>query len=58
MLRATSRVAPRGVYVCGNTASASGLTVTMIREGKYERMYVPICMCAAVNLYGFSIHQA
>lgn len=33
MLRACSRVAPRGVYVCGNTATTSGLTVTMVKEG-------------------------
>jgi len=32
MLRAVSAVAPRGVYVCGNTATTSGLTVTMVRE--------------------------
>lgn len=34
LLRAASNLAPRGVYVCGNTASSSGLTVTMVREGK------------------------
>jgi DNA helicase MCM8 len=34
MLRATSAAAPRGVYVCGNTTSTSGLTVTMVRDGK------------------------
>lgn len=34
MLRAAGNLAPRGVYVCGNTASSSGLTVTMVREGK------------------------
>ena len=25
-------VAPRGVYVCGNTTSTSGLTVTLVRD--------------------------
>jgi len=33
MLRATAAVAPRGVYVCGNTTTTTGLTVTMVREG-------------------------
>ena len=28
MLTAASAIAPRGVYVCGNTTSSSGLTVT------------------------------
>ncbi|UYV65743.1 MCM8 [Cordylochernes scorpioides] len=32
MLRACSRVAPRGVYVCGTAATSSGLTVTLVRE--------------------------
>ena len=26
-------VAPRGVYVCGNTSTSSGLTVTLSRDG-------------------------
>ncbi|KAJ8894051.1 hypothetical protein PR048_006661 [Dryococelus australis] len=33
MLQACASVAPRGVYVCGNTSTASGLTVTLSREG-------------------------
>ncbi|RZF44587.1 hypothetical protein LSTR_LSTR001345 [Laodelphax striatellus] len=33
MLQACSMVAPRGVYVCGNTSTSSGLTVTLTREG-------------------------
>ncbi|XP_047500985.1 DNA helicase MCM8-like [Penaeus chinensis] len=33
MLQACSNVAPRGVYVCGNTTTTSGLTVTLSREG-------------------------
>ncbi|XP_022097957.1 DNA helicase MCM8-like [Acanthaster planci] len=33
MLQATSNVAPRGVYVCGNTTTTSGLTVTLSKEG-------------------------
>ncbi|XP_046658470.1 DNA helicase MCM8 [Homalodisca vitripennis] len=33
MLQACASVAPRGVYVCGNTSTASGLTVTLTREG-------------------------
>jgi len=32
MLRAVATLSPRGVYVSGNTASGSGLTVTMIRD--------------------------
>ncbi|KAI8477754.1 DNA replication licensing factor mcm8, partial [Branchiostoma belcheri] len=32
MLQAVSNVAPRGVYVCGNTTTASGLTVTLSRD--------------------------
>jgi DNA replicative helicase MCM subunit Mcm2 (Cdc46/Mcm family) len=30
MLQAVSNVAPRGVYVCGNTTSTSGLTVSNV----------------------------
>jgi DNA helicase MCM8 len=33
MLQAAANVAPRGVYVCGNTSTASGLTVTLSRDG-------------------------
>ena len=32
MLQATANVAPRGVYVCGNTSTTTGLTVTLTRE--------------------------
>ena len=32
LLTAVASVAPRGVYVCSNTTSASGLTVTLTRE--------------------------
>ena len=32
MLQAAANVAPRGVYVCGNTTTASGLTVTLSKE--------------------------
>nr|CAB3263697.1 DNA helicase MCM8 [Phallusia mammillata] len=32
LLQAVSRLAPRGVYVCGNTSSSSGLTVTLSRD--------------------------
>ncbi|XP_033102816.1 DNA helicase MCM8-like [Anneissia japonica] len=32
MLKAVANVAPRGVYVCGNTTSATGLTVTLSKE--------------------------
>ncbi|CAL8096570.1 unnamed protein product [Calicophoron daubneyi] len=33
MLRAAASLAPRVIYVCGNTASAAGLTVSTVREG-------------------------
>lgn len=32
MLQACSRVAPKGIYVSGNSSTSSGLTVTLIRE--------------------------
>ncbi|XP_038960517.1 DNA helicase MCM8 isoform X2 [Rattus norvegicus] len=32
MLQAACNVAPRGVYVCGNTATSSGLTVTLSKD--------------------------
>lgn len=32
MLTAAANVAPRGVYVCGNTTTSSGLTVTLSRD--------------------------
>ncbi|KAL0269654.1 UNVERIFIED_CONTAM: hypothetical protein PYX00_007309 [Menopon gallinae] len=32
LLQACANVAPRGVYVCGNTSTSSGLTVTLNRE--------------------------
>ena len=33
MLQAAANVTPRGVYVCGNTTTTSGLTVTLTKEG-------------------------
>ncbi|XP_065178607.1 DNA helicase MCM8-like [Sycon ciliatum] len=33
MLQAVANIAPRGVYVCGNTTTTSGLTVTLSRDG-------------------------
>ncbi len=32
MLQAAANVAPRGVYVCGNTSTSTGLTVTLTKE--------------------------
>ncbi|KAL0485651.1 DNA helicase MCM [Acrasis kona] len=32
LLTAVSHVAPRGVYVCGNTTTTSGLTVTVVKD--------------------------
>ena len=31
-LQAVSLLAPRGVYVCGNTTSTAGLTVTVVKD--------------------------
>ena len=33
MLQAAANITPRGVYVCGNTTTTSGLTVTLTKEG-------------------------
>ncbi|OWF54901.1 DNA helicase MCM8-like [Mizuhopecten yessoensis] len=33
MLQSASNIAPRSVYVCGNTTTTSGLTVTLSRDG-------------------------
>ncbi|RDD46487.1 DNA helicase MCM8 [Trichoplax sp. H2] len=33
MLQAVANIAPRGVYVCGNTTTKSGLTVTLTKDG-------------------------
>ncbi|ORY50759.1 MCM-domain-containing protein [Rhizoclosmatium globosum] len=33
MLSAVVKAAPRGVYVCGNTTTTSGLTVTLCKDG-------------------------
>ncbi|EFN56208.1 hypothetical protein CHLNCDRAFT_22556, partial [Chlorella variabilis] len=32
LLQAAAAAAPRGVYICGNTSSAAGLTVSVVRE--------------------------
>ena len=32
LLRAVSIVNPRGVYVCGNTTTSTGLTVTVVKD--------------------------
>ena len=34
MLSATVKIAPRGVYVCGNSTTTSGLTVTMTKDSE------------------------
>ncbi|XP_062518421.1 DNA helicase MCM8-like [Corticium candelabrum] len=33
MLQSAANIAPRGVYVCGNTTTTSGLTVTLSKDG-------------------------
>ena len=32
-LRAVANAAPRGLYVCGNTSTSTGLTVSVVRDG-------------------------
>ncbi len=32
LMQAAAAAAPRGVYICGNTSSAAGLTATVVRE--------------------------
>nr|CAI5856089.1 unnamed protein product [Callosobruchus analis] len=46
MLQACANVAPRGVYVCGNTSTSSGLTVTVTREGNEFAMEAGALMLA------------
>lgn len=36
ILRACSNVAPRSVYVGGNTSTVSGLTVTVTKESEHD----------------------
>ena len=31
-MQAVAAVAPRGIYVCGNTSSSAGLTATVMRD--------------------------
>lgn len=33
VLQAVSSAAPRGLYVCGNTSTSAGLTVSVVRDG-------------------------
>jgi DNA helicase MCM8 len=33
VLQAASAAAPRGLYVCGNTSTSAGLTVSVVRDG-------------------------
>jgi DNA helicase MCM8 len=33
LLQAAASVAPRGIYVCGNTTTAAGLTVAVVKDG-------------------------
>ena len=44
LLQAAAAAAPRGVYVCGNTSSAAGLTVSVVREnGEVRQGRTPGC---------------
>lgn len=36
MLKSCANLSPRGVYICGNVSTTSGLTVTMTREAGGE----------------------
>ena len=52
MLKAVNKLAPRGVYVCGNTTSASGLTVTMTKVSFLDKYLNLNCMpriCHVIN---------
>ena len=56
MLQAVSGLAPRGVYVSGNTTTTSGLTVTVLKDaatGDYaleagSESIVFVCVCVVV----------
>ena len=41
MLQAISNLAPRGVYVCGNTTSTAGVVVVCM----YIHVCMYVCMC-------------
>lgn len=43
LLQAAAAAAPRGVYVCGNTSSAAGLTVSVVRENGEVRANAWVC---------------
>lgn len=52
MLQAASNLAPRGVYVCGNTTSAAGLTVrdnlnfaSILGVHACMFVYMHVCSC-------------
>ena len=47
MLQAASSIAPRGVYVCGNTTTAAGLTVTLHKDAQTGKLH----NVASVNVY-------
>jgi len=32
LLKAAASIAPRGVYVCGNTSSSTGLTASVVKD--------------------------
>ena len=36
MLKAVASISPRSVYVCGNTATTTGMTVTVSKDSKGE----------------------
>ena len=47
MLQAVSNIAPRGVYVCGNATSTSGLTVLVYAD---SGNFICVFECTIVNL--------
>ena len=48
MLRAAYAIAPRGTYVCGNTTTVTGLTVSLSRDGSSSE--TPVLEAGAVVL--------
>lgn len=48
MLQAVANIAPRGVYVCGNTTTKSGLTVRLL-------LPFPIITVQQCNLFRASL---
>jgi DNA helicase MCM8 len=50
MLTAVANTAPRGVYVCSNTSTSSGLTVTLSRESGTGEFTLEAGTCENIDL--------